>query len=39
MVADTLAELQAMLPAGLMRSERQLGDPSEVVEIWFSAPV
>jgi hypothetical protein len=39
MVADTLAELQAMLPAGLMRSERQPGDPSEVVEIWFSAPV
>jgi hypothetical protein len=36
MVADTLAELQAMLPPGLARSPRQPVDPPEVVEIWFS---
>jgi hypothetical protein len=39
MVADTLAELQAMLPEGLVRSERQPSDPSEVVEVWFSTAV
>jgi hypothetical protein len=37
LVADTLAELQAMLPPRLIRSERQRVDPPEVVEIWFSA--
>jgi hypothetical protein len=36
MVADTLAELQAMLPPGLARSPRQPVDPPEVVEVWFS---
>jgi hypothetical protein len=36
--ADNHAELQAMLPAGLSRSDRQPGDPLDVVEIWFSAP-
>ena len=36
MLADTLAELQAMLPPGLVRSPRQPVDPPEVVEIWFS---
>ena len=36
MQADTLAELQAMLPLGLVRSLRQPADPPEVVEIWFS---
>ena len=36
MKADTLAELQAMLPPGLVRSRRQPADPADVVEIWFS---
>ncbi len=36
--AATLAEIQAMLPPGLERSERQPVDPPEVVEIWFSTP-
>ena len=36
MAADTLAELQAMLPPGLARSPRLPVDPPEVVEIWFS---
>jgi len=36
MLADTLAELQAMLPTGLARSPRQPVDPPEVAEIWFS---
>ena len=35
LVADTLAELQAQLPAGLVRSDRQPADPPEVLEIWF----
>ena len=34
--ADTLAELQAMLPPGLVQSPRQPIDPPEVMEIWFS---
>ena len=36
-VADTLAEVQAMLPSGLDRSARQPADPPDVVEIWFSS--
>ena len=36
LVADTLAEVQAMIPPGLERLERQWADPPEVVEIWFS---
>jgi hypothetical protein len=36
MLADTLAELQAMLPPGLARSPRQPVDLPDVVEIWFS---
>ena len=36
LVADTLAEVQAMLPPGLNHFPRQPGDPPEVVEIWFS---
>jgi len=36
MLADRLAELQAMLPPGLARSPRQPVDPPEIVEIWFS---
>jgi hypothetical protein len=31
----TLAEVQAQLPPGLERTERQPADPPEVVEIWF----
>ena len=37
LVADTLAEIHAQLPAALARSERQPADPPEVVEIWFPA--
>jgi hypothetical protein len=33
LLADTLAGIQEMLPPGLVRSERQSGDPSEVVEV------
>ncbi len=36
LVADTLAEVQTMLPLGLNHSPRQPGDPPDVVEIWFS---
>jgi hypothetical protein len=32
---DTLAEVQAQLPPGLTRTERQPSYPPEVVEIWF----
>ena len=35
LVADTLAEIHAALPAKLVRSERQPADLPEVVEIWF----
>ena len=38
LVADTLAELRAQLPPGLVRSERLSSDPPGVVEAWFSAP-
>ncbi len=37
LVADTLAEIHAALPARLARSERQPADLPEVVEIWFPA--
>ena len=37
LMADSLAELQAMLPPDLVRSERQPTEPPEVVEIWFAA--
>ena len=36
LVADTLAEIHARLPAGLARAGRQPADPPEVVEIWFA---
>jgi hypothetical protein len=36
LLADTLGELQAMLPAGLVHSGRQPADLPEVVEIWFA---
>ena len=35
LLADTLAEIQAMLPPGLKRSPRQPSDPPDVIEIWF----
>ena len=37
LVADTLAEIHAQLPAGLVCAQRQSTDPPEVVEIWFPA--
>jgi hypothetical protein len=36
LVADTLASVQAQLPPGLVRSERQPVDLPEVVEVWFT---
>ena len=36
MLADTLDELHAALPTGLVRSPREPNDLPEVVEIWFS---
>ena len=35
LLADSLAEIQEMLPPGLVQSERQPVDPPEVGEIWF----
>jgi hypothetical protein len=35
LLADTLGQLHAHLPPGLVRSDRQPSDPPEVVEIWF----
>ena len=35
MIANTLAELQAYLPPGLVRMERTPMDPPDVVEVWF----
>jgi hypothetical protein len=35
MLGHTLAELQAKLPPGLVRTERRSAEPPEVVEIWF----
>lgn len=37
LMAESVAELQAQLPAGLVRVERQPADLPEVVEIWFPA--
>jgi hypothetical protein len=33
----TLAGLQAQLPTGLTRTDRQPADPPEVIEVWFPA--
>ena len=38
LLADTLPGLQAQLPIGLARSERQPSDPLEVVEVWSNYP-
>jgi hypothetical protein len=35
LLGHTLAEVQAQLPPGLERSDRQPADPPEVVEAWF----
>jgi hypothetical protein len=35
LIAQSLSEIQASLPPGLARSERQPVDPPEVVEVWF----
>jgi hypothetical protein len=35
LLGHTLAELQASLPPGLVRSKRQPSDPPKVVEAWF----
>jgi hypothetical protein len=35
LLGHTLAEVQAQLPPGLTRTERQPSYPPEVVEIWF----
>jgi hypothetical protein len=39
MLADTLTGLQAQLPTGLARADRQPSDPPEVVDVWFPADV
>jgi hypothetical protein len=36
LVADTLAEIHTALPPGMVRKDRQLANPPEVVEIWFA---
>jgi hypothetical protein len=36
LLADTLAGIRAMLPPGLVQSERMPVDPPDVVEIWFA---
>lgn len=37
LVADTLAEIHALLPPGLSRARHKPRDPPEVLEIWFVA--
>ena len=36
LLADTLAELHAMLPADLEQFERQAIDPPDILEVWFA---
>jgi hypothetical protein len=36
LVADSLAEIHAVLPLNLARTDRQPVDPPEVIEIWFA---
>jgi hypothetical protein len=36
LLADSLAEIQEILPPGLVQSERQPADPPEVGKIWFT---
>ena len=35
LIAPTLAELRRMMPAGLIRQDRQAGDPQEIIESWW----
>ena len=35
LVGETLAEIHAQLPAGLVRMNRQPSDPPELLEVWF----
>jgi hypothetical protein len=35
LLAETLAGLEAQMPNGLIRTDRQPADPPEVVEVWF----
>jgi hypothetical protein len=35
LLADTLGGLHAQLPSGMEWSDRQSGDPPEVLEVWF----
>jgi hypothetical protein len=37
LIGLTLAQVQAQLPSGLERTERQPSDPAVVVEVWFPA--
>ena len=37
LIGDTLVEVQAQLPPGLVRQNRQPGHAPEVVEVWFAA--
>ena len=37
LVADSLAELRALLPAGLERTNRRPCDAPELVEVWLAA--
>ena len=36
LIGDTLGELHAALPPGLVHSDRQPADPPDVVEVWFA---
>jgi hypothetical protein len=36
LMADSLGEIHAALPPGLVRTDRQPVNPPEVVEIWFA---
>jgi hypothetical protein len=37
LIGNSLAEVQAQLPPGLERTERQNNDPPVVAEVWFPA--
>jgi hypothetical protein len=36
LLCNTLADIHAALPPGLVRSDRQASDPREVIEVWFA---
>lgn len=35
LVATTLDELRQMMPAGLVREDRSIWDPPEIIETWW----